>query len=536
MKNTIGTKIYAGYFLAIVILAIIGISTYRNTRELLEDSKSVTYHNEVKTKINAVLSTIKDAEIGHRGYIITGDDSYLTLYYQGRDSVYSRLIKLQTMITDNEMSTEQAYKLKPLVDKIIVQMEEINQLRKNKEIGAFRNSDILGEGKEIMSEIRAILRAMTLEETRLLGVQNVKMVEATDKTFKTIIWGIPIAIILLALVGFFLTQNISRPLKQVTQLAESISNRDLSMNIKTIERSDEIGVMMLSFNKMIKMLREQNQEILEGVNVIASTSAQILTSTAQISIGSAETASSISETSTTVEEIRQAAQLSSQKAKYLSDNANRISQISQSGQIAVNENVDEIKNINKQMDEIAQTVILLSEQNQSIGSIIASVTNLADQSNLLAVNAAIESAKAGEQGKGFSVVAQEIRNLAEQSKQATLQIRDILNNVQKATTAAVLATEKGNRAVEKGVKKSIQAGETIRVLMESSEEAVQISIQIVASSQQQLLGMDQIGYAMQNINQAGLETGISMTQTEQALSNLHTLGQKLKELVEQFKM
>jgi methyl-accepting chemotaxis protein len=204
--------------------------------------------------------------------------------------------------------------------------------------------------------------------------------------------------------------------------------------------------------------------------------------------------------------------------------------------MAVEKTIEGMNNISKQMNEIAQTVILLSEQSQSIGGIIASVTDLAGQSNLLAVNAAIEAAKAGEQGKGFAVVAQEIRNLAEQSKQATTQVRKILNDVQKATSAAVLATEQGNRAVEAGMMKSVQAGEAIRSLTESSSEAVQVSTQIVASSQQQLIGMDQIGMAMQNINQAGLDTAVSMNQTEEALKNLQELGNNLKEIVEQFKM
>jgi methyl-accepting chemotaxis protein len=192
--------------------------------------------------------------------------------------------------------------------------------------------------------------------------------------------------------------------------------------------------------------------------------------------------------------------------------------------------------IREQMDVIALTVVRLSEQSQSIGGIIASVTDIADQSNLLAVNAAIEAARAGELGKGFSVVAQEIRNLAEQSKQSTTQVRNILNDIQKATSAAVLATEQGNKAVEAGVKQSIQAGEAIRMLTQSSEEAAQVSTQIVASSQQQLIGMDQIGIAMQNINQAGMETAASMIQAEDSIKNLHELGQKLKEIAEQFKM
>lgn len=346
-----------------------------------------------------------------------------------------------------------------------------------------------------------------------------------------------VAIVLAIVISIFLTLSITRPLRISLQAAEQIASKDLTIELSDNEkRGDEFGKLTQSFNKMVEALRFQIQEILNGVNVIAGTSSEILASASQIASGSAETAAAISETTTTVEEVRQAAQLSSQKANILSDNANRVNQVSQNGQKAVEETIVGMNHIRKQMDEIAQTVMRLSEQSQSIGGIIASVTSLADQSNLLAVNAAIEAAKAGEQGKGFAVVAQEIRNLAEQSRQATLQVRNILNDVQKATSAASLATEQGNKAVEEGVRKSVQAGEAIRILAESSAEAVQVSTQIVASGKQQLVGMDQIGTAMQNINQAGMETTASMTQTEESVKNLHELGQKLKELVEQFKM
>ena len=192
--------------------------------------------------------------------------------------------------------------------------------------------------------------------------------------------------------------------------------------------------------------------------------------------------------------------------------------------------------IREQMETITQTVVRLSEQSQSIGGIIASVTDLADQSNLLAVNAAIEAARAGEQGKGFAVVAQEIKSLAEQSKQATAQVRGILSEVQKATGNAVMATEQGSKAVQAGVTQASRAGEAIQVLTETSSVAVQTSIQIVTSSNQQVVGMDQIGIAMENINQAGSQTAASTKQMEIAARDLHTLGEKLKELVAQFKV
>jgi methyl-accepting chemotaxis protein len=346
-----------------------------------------------------------------------------------------------------------------------------------------------------------------------------------------------LAILLAIVISILLTLSITKPLAISLQAADLIASKDLSKDLSNLEkRRDEFGDMTQSFNRMVETLRVQIQEILNGVNVISSTSSEILASTTQIASGSAETAAAISETTTTVEEVRQAALLSSQKAKNLSDSAQKVAQVSQNGQKAVDETVAGMNRISEQMEIIAQTVVRLSEQSQSIGGIIASVTDIADQSNLLAVNAAIEAARAGEQGKGFAVVAQEIRNLAEQSKQSTTQVRNILNDVQKATNAAVLATEQGNKAVEAGVKQSVQAGEAIRILTESSGEAAQVSTQIVASSQQQLVGMDQIGTAMQNINQAGIETAASMTQAEDSVKNLHELGQKLKELVEQFKM
>jgi methyl-accepting chemotaxis protein len=346
-----------------------------------------------------------------------------------------------------------------------------------------------------------------------------------------------LAIVLAIVISILMTLSITRPLNLSVQAADLIACKDLTQDISAFEkRGDEFGIMGQSFNKMAETLREQIQEILNGVNVIASTSSEILVSTTQIASGSAETAAAISETTTTIEEVRQAAQLSSQKAKNLSDNAQRIALVSQNGLKAVDETVDGMNHIREQMEVIARTVVRLSEQSQFIGGIIASVSEIADQSNLLAVNAAIEAARAGEQGKGFAVVAQEIRNLAEQSKQSTTEVRNILNDIQKATSSAVLATEQGNKAVEAGVKQSVQAGEAIRILTESSGEAVQVSAQIAASSQQQLVGMDQIGTAMQNINQAGMETAASMTQTEDTIKNLHELGQKLKELVEQFKV
>jgi methyl-accepting chemotaxis protein len=194
-----------------------------------------------------------------------------------------------------------------------------------------------------------------------------------------------------------------------------------------------------------------------------------------------------------------------------------------------------MKHIQDQMESVAASIVRLSEQSQAIGEIIATVSDLAEQSNLLAVNAAIEAAKAGEQGKGFAVVAQEVKGLAEQSKQATAQVRAILNDIQKAMSAAVMATEQGSKAVQAGVQQSAEAGQAIRMLAESIAESAQAATQIAASSQQQLVGMDQVAGAMENIKQASAQNAAGMKQVETTAQNLRDLGQKLKQLVEQYR-
>jgi methyl-accepting chemotaxis protein len=277
--------------------------------------------------------------------------------------------------------------------------------------------------------------------------------------------------------------------------------------------------------------RAITRQLRESIGQLSASSSEILATTTQVASSAAETATAVSETTATVEEVKQTAQLASQKARLVSDSAQKASQVSQTGRKSVEEAIQGMNRIQEQMESIAESIVRLSEQSQAIGEIIATVNDLAEQSNLLAVNAAIEAARAGEQGKGFAVVAQEVKSLAEQSKQATGQVRTILGDIQKATSAAVLATEQGNKAVEAGVRQSGETGESIRLLAESIHEAAQAATQIAASSQQQMAGMDQVAQAMENIKQASSQNMAGTRQAEVAAQGLHELGQKLGSLI-----
>ena len=320
--------------------------------------------------------------------------------------------------------------------------------------------------------------------------------------------------------------------RQQEQLAEGRSDvsRVLDRTFLLLSSISVLAIVLgLAFGALLT--RSIARQLRETVAQLSSSSAEILATTTQVAAGAAETASAVSETTATVEEGKQTAGVSSQKAKYVSESAQKVSQVSQAGRKSVDNVIQGMQRIQEQMESIAESIVRLSEQSQAIGEIIASVNDLAEQSNLLAVNAAIEAAKAGEQGKGFAVVAQEVKSLAEQSKQATAQVRTILGDIQKATSAAVMATEQGTKAVQAGVKQSGDAAESIRMLAESVTEAAQAATQIAASSQQQMVGMDQVALAMDNIKQASVQNVSGTRQAEVAAQSLHELGQKLSAMI-----
>ena len=286
----------------------------------------------------------------------------------------------------------------------------------------------------------------------------------------------------------------------------------------------------------IHITRTLTRQLRESIVQISSSSTQILGTTTQLASSSEEMATAVEETTTTVEEVKQTAQVSIQKADNVVSTAGKAEQVSQEGRKATEDTIEEMRRIKSQMDSITESIVRLSEQSQAVGEIIATVDDISDQSNLLAVNASIEAAKAGEHGRGFGVVAQEIRGLAEQSKQSTTAVRKILNDIQKAVSQAVMVTEQGSKAVESGMKQSARTGEAIAALADSIIEAADAATQIAVSSKQQLTGMDQVALAMENIRQASSQNVSGSKQAETAMRDLQKLGENLKRLVEYYKM
>ena len=280
----------------------------------------------------------------------------------------------------------------------------------------------------------------------------------------------------------------------------------------------------------------QNREILLAAKSLATFADKIVVATTELATTAIETAAEVRETTATVAEVKHASQISSEQAQVVSEQAQRAAESSRAGTVAVGETIEGMKGIGAQMGEVAESIMKLSEQSQMIGGIISTVEDLAAQSKVLAVNASIEAAKAGDEGRGFTVVAQEVRSLSEQSRKATMQVRGILNDIQEAMASAVLATELAGKTVDAGVIQSTAASEAIKELGAGVAESVKAAAQIAATSQQQFAGMDQVAAAMESIKLASTHAVTSTREAEDAAQQLHELGQKLQHLAGQSKV
>ncbi len=300
--------------------------------------------------------------------------------------------------------------------------------------------------------------------------------------------------------------------------------------------NDPLTVLGRNLNETVSSLQRMIRQVREASNSLSSAASEILASAQDQALGSHQQSAAIAQTTTTVSELKTIAEQSVERAQEVANAGQRTVEVSHAGLQSVQETIASMNEIKMRVEGIAENILALSEQTQQIGDIISTVSEIATQSNILALNASVEAARAGEYGKGFAVVAVEVRNLAEQSRQATAQVKAILSDIQKATNATVMATEEGTKGVDVGVQSATQTGGVIEQLAGVIEGAAQASMQVVAGGRQQASGVEQVALAMQSINQSTVQGLDNTRQTEKAAQDLNDLARSLTEVVEQYRL
>jgi methyl-accepting chemotaxis protein len=537
----IATRLGLGFASALAALLALGTLAFWSTMVFIESIQEVKRSYEERTHFRDAQIALFRTELFQRNYLITEDAGYLDAFNQARESLDTALATLIEEISDDperRASTES--------------LLEFAQQRRgvlDEAVAAFRQGGIeaaravlrAGRGIETLRQFDGIVAKIREEEDRDLNANARRVDSVATVTIRIIVWGTLIALLLVFGIGHRIARSIVIPVRHLIEGTQELASGRLEHRIPVGGR-DELGELSAAFNRMATELgnalateresRERLENLLEAVSEtasnLASATTEILAGTTQQATGAEQQAAAVSETVTTVNEVLQTSQQAAQRARNVADVSQRSVESSQAGRKAVEETVAAMQSVQQQAEAIAENIVALAERAQAIGEITATVNDIAEQTNLLALNAAIEASRAGEHGRGFAGVAAEIKSLADQSKRATAQVRQILGEIQRATNSAVMVTEAGTKSVAATLRTVHQAGDAIRVLADTIAEAARAASQISASAGQQATGISQIHQAMTNISQVTSQNLASTRQAERAAQDLNAQGLKLK--------
>jgi methyl-accepting chemotaxis protein len=531
----LGGRILLGFGASLVVVGAAGIIAYRALGEVGESADLVTHTYKVLETLAQTVSTITEAEAGQRGYLLTGEERYLDQFQVAARQLVRPLEDLRELTKDNRNQQRRLDTLQPLVASKISELQQTITARKEKGERAAAELARTDKGKIATDDVRRAVAEMQNEENELLKERDATTKATARFAAGALLIGGLVIVALKIVLALLTKRSITVPLTGFMQFVARVGDGDLTHHAK-ISTNDELGDLAKGLDQMVTGLKEVATQARLASDNLNSAAAEILASTQQQAAGSNEQAAAIQQTTTTMEEVTQSGVQISERAKQVAATAEATSAASHTGLQAVEITSRTMETIREQAEAVAENVVSLSERTQAIGEIIATVNDLAEQSHLLALNAAIEAAAAGEHGRSFSVIASEVKNLADQSREATVQVRSILGDIQKGINTSVMLTEEAVKRVDTGRQHADVADRTIREMTESIQLSVQAFQQIVAGANQQQVGFAQVMQAIRDIGQASQQSAASTQQLEKAAVNLTALGQQLETAVARYRM
>ena len=341
--------------------------------------------------------------------------------------------------------------------------------------------------------------------------------------------------ILVSFFAYFMTSLFLKPLNDAVAVINNVANGNFTRSI-SIKSKSEIGKLIDTINKMVSVWRSSIENIKEVIDRTNTSSEKMSGAANKQESTTSEQASSINEVTTTIDELNSSSKQVYEKAEQVSQSSNDVLKIASEGQKAVKDSIEEINTIRGKVKSISEHTLNLSVEAQQIGSIVKTVSDIANKTDMLAINAGIEAARAGEHGKGFSIVAVEVRELADQSQKSADKIAMLIENIQSATNSTVLSTEETTEGFQVGIKLILEAGQTIDNLIKHIQKTVNHASEIALASRQQSLGTDQVASVMATINEGMKATAKSAAKILDEANNLKKLGSDLSSITEPYKI
>ena len=326
-----------------------------------------------------------------------------------------------------------------------------------------------------------------------------------------------------------------KPVQEGAAVLAEMARGDLTARVLGDYHGDH-RVIKDSINSVGESLGHTLSEVAEAVSATANASSQISSSTEEMAAGAQEQTSQTGEVASAVEEMAKTIIENSRSANQTAEVAKQAKAAAESGGAVVEETVAGMRKIAVVVGKSAETVKELGKSSDQIGEIVTVIDDIADQTNLLALNAAIEAARAGEQGRGFAVVADEVRKLAERTTKATKEIAGMIKKIQADTAGAVSSMQEGTRQVDQGIAMADKAGNSLKEIVQVSQKVTDMVMQIAAASEQQSSASEQISQNVEAISTVTGQTASSTQQIARAAEDLNSLTDNLQQLVGHFRL
>jgi methyl-accepting chemotaxis protein len=337
-------------------------------------------------------------------------------------------------------------------------------------------------------------------------------------------------------VYLFMRRLVITPLDSALSLAKHIANNNLDVDDLPVDSEDEVGQTAAALNLMKNNLRSAIEEVTITAERLASATEEISANTAQTAAGTEAQHGQVAQVATAMQEMASTVHEVSDNSNRAADSARDAEETARSGGKIVDETLIMIQSIAKSVRTTASRIAELGQSSDRIGKIVNVIDDIADQTNLLALNAAIEAARAGEQGRGFAVVADEVRKLAERTTKATKEIAEMIAKVQTETKTAVQDMELGTKQVEEGVAVTNKAGESLQAIIGQAEHVGQMITQIATAATEQSATTEEVNSNLGQIRNSISESAGGAEQSANACAELSNLALQLQQLVSKFRL